>query len=171
MGPPPPGSWPPFGPTHRERPILLRASALVLIVVSAVVAGLVWSAAPGPVRAFEVPELRGPPEPLAAQSPAPADGRSRTEAGRGMRIGDFERPERVPEYEILDERRDQRDGARGAWLMIDTRSHSQEEYVLITRHLKARYAYLDAVSVEFIDLTETLQYNGHYDKMRPLEEV
>ena len=44
--------------------------------------------------------------------------------------------------------------------MADTRSHSEEEYVLITRDLKAGYAYLDAVSVEFIDFMKTLRYNG-----------
>jgi hypothetical protein len=129
----------------------------VIIVASAAVAGLLWWAGDGPVRAVAAPELRAAPEPFAAVGDtAPADEEARSE----VRIGDFRRPDEVPEYEVLDERRDQRDGARGAWLMVDTRSRSEEEYVLITRHLKARYAHLDAVSVEFIDLTRTLRYNG-----------
>lgn len=128
---------------------------------SSVVAGLLWWAGHGPVQTVETPELRAAPEPFAAVGDvAPANEEARSEARARPRIGNFERPEEVPEYEILDERRNARDGARGAWLMVDTRSRSEEDYVLITRHLKARYAYLDAVSVEFTDLTETLRYNG-----------
>ncbi|QIN82464.1 hypothetical protein GBA63_07250 [Rubrobacter tropicus] len=128
---------------------------------SAAVAGLVWWSGDGPVRAVETPELRAAPEPLAALGTAAAtEEGARSEAGPEIRIGDFERPEEVPEYEILDERRNRRDGARGAWLLIDTRAHSEEEYVLITRHLKVRYANLDAVSIEFIDLRQALRYNG-----------
>ena len=75
-------------------------------------------------------------------------------------MGEFGRPEGVPEYEIIDEGRNERDGARGAWLLVDTRSEGQEDYVLITRDLKTRYAPLDAVSIEFIDLTRALRYKG-----------
>ncbi|MDQ3375663.1 MAG: hypothetical protein M3533_02060 [Actinomycetota bacterium] len=134
---------------------------MVLVVASALVAGLVWRAGDGPLQAVTAPELRDAPEAYAAaRSVASTDEEARPDASSEVRIGNFERPEEVPEYEILDERRNERDGARGAWLMVDTRSHGEEDYVLITRHLKARYAYLDAVSVEFIDLTETLRYNG-----------
>jgi hypothetical protein len=66
----------------------------------------------------------------------------------------------VPEYDILDQRQDARDGARGARLMVETRSHSEEDYELITRHLKAEYADLDAVSVEFVDRTSMRFYQG-----------
>lgn len=125
--------------------------------------GLLWWSGDGPVRAVEAPELRAAPEPFAVSNVASrreeTDPEVRSGARSERRIGDFGRPEKVPEYEILDERKNERDGARGAWLMVDTRSHSEEEYALITRHLKARYAYLDAVSVEFID-TETLRRNG-----------
>ncbi|CAN5610362.1 hypothetical protein BH24ACT18_BH24ACT18_00200 [soil metagenome] len=128
--------------------------------VSAAVAGLLWWEGDGPLRAVTAPELRAAPEPFAATDLASTEEEAGPKTRTEQQIGSFERPERVPEYEILDERRNERDGAQGAWLMVDTRSHSEEEYVLITRHLKARYAYLDAVSVEFIDLTETLRYNG-----------
>lgn len=91
---------------------------------------------------------------------ASADEAARQERAADIRIGSFKRPEEVPEYDVLDERRDERDGAKGAWLMIDTRSHSEEEYVLITRHVKAEYADFDAVTVEFVDLTSTGLYQG-----------
>ncbi len=132
----------------------------MLVVVSALVAGLFWWAGDGPVRAVASPEVRDAPEPFAAEDVAAKGEEVRTPELASVRIGSFERPEEVPEYEILDERRNQRDGARGAWLLVDTRSRSEEEYALITRHLKARYARLDAVSIEFIDLTQTLRYNG-----------
>ncbi len=128
--------------------------------VSAAVAGLLWWAGPRPVQAVEAPTLHAAPEPFETGNAASADEEARPETRAEERIGDFGRPEGVPEYEILDETRNERDGARGAWVMVNTRSHSEEEYVLITRDLKARYAYLDAVSVEFIDLTGTLRYNG-----------
>lgn len=125
--------------------------------------GLLWWSGDGPVRAVEAPELRAAPEPSAALDAASgreeAGPETSSRARSEGRIGDFGRPEGVPEYEILDERKNERDGARGAWLMVDTRSHGEEEYALITRHLKARYAHLDAVSVEFID-TETFRPNG-----------
>lgn len=133
---------------------------MTLIAFSAALTGLLWWSGDGPVRAVEAPELRAAPEPFAEVNDASAAEEARSEKRSEQRIGNFERPESVPEYEILDERKNERDGARGAWLMVDTRSRSEEEYVLITRHLKARYAHLDAVSIEFIDLTRTLRHNG-----------
>lgn len=147
--------------TVRERFSLLRVPALILVVISVVVVtGVAWWAGDEPLRAVEWPELRGAPEPFEVVRVASAGEGARPEKSAQIRIGDFERPEGVPEYEILDERRDQRDGARGAWLLIDTRSRSEEEYALIARDIKARYAHLDAVSAEFIDLSSALRYNG-----------
>jgi hypothetical protein len=77
-----------------------------------------------------------------------------------MRIGSFERPEDVPAYEILEKTPTGSDGARSARLLVDTRSRSQEDFTLITRDLKARYADYDVVSVEFTDVSVVLDYNG-----------
>lgn len=81
------------------------------------------------------------------------------------RIGDFVRPESVPDYEILDLTADQeragREGARVAELLVDTQTKSEVDYNLITRDIKARYSRYDAVVVEFTDLSaETIPYNG-----------
>jgi hypothetical protein len=77
-----------------------------------------------------------------------------------MRIGSFERPEDVPGYEILEETPTGGDGTRSAQLLVDTRSRSQEDFTLITRDLKARYADYDVVSVEFTDSSVVLDYQG-----------
>lgn len=139
---------------------MLRASVLVLIIISAIMAGSACQIGDEPLQAVELPELRDAPEPFAARSDASLAEASLSGESAEVRIGDFKRPEEVPEYEILDEVRDQRQGARGAWLLVDTRSVSEEEYALIARDIKARYAHLDAVSVEFIDLSRALSYNG-----------
>ncbi|MBA4115306.1 MAG: hypothetical protein H0X71_02490 [Rubrobacter sp.] len=82
-------------------------------------------------------------------------------AGREeVRIGDFEPPERVPEYEILEEKPDERDGAEAARLLVDTRARSEEDYTLITRDVKTAYSKLDAVGIEFTDTTDGFSYNG-----------
>ena len=77
-----------------------------------------------------------------------------------IRIGDFEAPESVPEYETLEERPDERDGAEAIRLLVDTRARSEEEYTLITRDVKATYSELDAVGIEFTDTTDGFSYNG-----------
>ena len=82
-------------------------------------------------------------------------------AGREeIRIGDFEPPESVPEYEILEEKPDERDGAEAARLLVDTRARSEEDYTLITRDVKTAYSKLDAVGIEFTDTTDGFSYNG-----------
>ncbi len=82
-------------------------------------------------------------------------------AGREeIRIGDFEPPESVPEYEILEEKPDERDGAEAARLLVDTRARSEEGYTLITRDVKTAYSKLDAVGIEFTDTTDGFSYNG-----------
>ncbi len=133
----------------------------MLVIVAAVVTGRLWLAGGEPLQAAVQPEVREAPEPFSAEKRAASkEMAARWEASGQMRIGSFERPEGVPEYRILDERRDERDGVRGARLMIDTRSHSEDEYVLITRNVKAEYADVDAVSVEFVDLRSTRFYQG-----------
>ncbi len=78
-----------------------------------------------------------------------------------IRIGDFEPPEEeVPEYEIIEENPVERDGAEAVRLLVDTQARSEEDYTLITRDIKSRYAELDAASIEFTDTTGTLSYNG-----------
>ena len=78
-----------------------------------------------------------------------------------IRIGDFEPPEEgVPEYEIIEETPVERDGAEAVRLLVDTQARSEEDYTLITRDIKSRYAELDAASIEFTDTTGILSYNG-----------
>ncbi|MCA1729517.1 MAG: hypothetical protein LC751_08925 [Actinobacteria bacterium] len=85
----------------------------------------------------------------------------RTNGERGeLRIGDFEPPEEVPAYKIIEEKRIDKYGAKSARLLVDTRSRSEEDYTLITRDIKSRYSELDAVGIEFTDTTGTLSYNG-----------
>lgn len=81
------------------------------------------------------------------------------------RIGNFIRPESVPDYEILDLTADQkraaREGARVAELLVYTRTKSEADYALIARDIKARYSGYDAVVIEFTDLrSEWIPYNG-----------
>jgi len=77
-----------------------------------------------------------------------------------MRLGDFEPPEDVPEYEIFEEQPVDRYGAKAARLLVDTQARSEEDYALIARDIKSKYAALDAVSIEFTDTADTLSYNG-----------
>ena len=126
---------------------LLRVAALVLV---AAVAVFLWRAGEEPVRALKTPELRPAPEIFEKPQRVPG----------GIRIGSFERPEDVPAYEILDEISTGSDGARSALLLVDTRSRSQEDFTLITRDLKARYADYDFVSIEFTDSSVVLDYHG-----------
>ncbi len=78
-----------------------------------------------------------------------------------IRIGAFEPPEEdVPEYEIIEETPVERDGAEAVRLLVDTLARSEEDYTLITRDIKSRYAELDAASIEFTDTTGILSYNG-----------
>jgi hypothetical protein len=133
----------------------------MLLIASVIVAGPACRAGDGPLQAVAATEVRDAPRTFSMEKrAASAEEAARLEEAGRVRIGSFERPEGVPEYRILDERRNERDGARGAWLMIDTRSHSEEEYVLITRSVKADYAEFDAVSVEFVDLGSTRLYHG-----------
>jgi hypothetical protein len=132
---------------------LYRAAALILGLVAVVF--FATQLAEEPVRALQKPEVRPAPkvfEPAAgAVGPGPEGG--------DLKIGDFEVPERVPDYEVLEKSLDTRDGARAVRLLIDTRSREEEHFVLIARDLKSRYSDYDAVSVEFTDTEDLLFYN------------
>jgi hypothetical protein len=129
---------------------LLRITVLVLVVGVAV---LLWRAGEKPIHALNTPELRPAPGIFERSQQTP-------EEPEEMRIGSFERPEDVPAYEILERTPTGSDGARSARLLVDTRSRSQEDFTLITRDLKARYADYDVVSVEFTDSSVVLDYQG-----------
>ena len=133
---------------------MLRVTALVFVVGA--VGILLWQAGEEPIRALKMPELRPAPGIFAVSQPAS----ERALEFEEMRIGSFERPESVPGYEVLEKRPTGRAGARSAQLLVDTRSRSQEDFTLITRDLKARYADYDLVSVEFTDSSVLLDYQG-----------
>jgi hypothetical protein len=122
----------------------------VLVVAVAV---LLWRVGEEPIRPLKKPELRPAPG-ISERSQQPPEGPEE------MRIGSFERPKDVPGYEILEEMPTGSDSARSARLLVDTRSRSQEDFTLITRDLKARFADYDVVSVEFTDSSVVLDYQG-----------
>lgn len=143
--------------------------AVALILALAAVGFFAVRLAGEPVRALQKPEVR--PAPGAFET-AGASGAEGEDAGGqapdegDLKIGSFEAPESVPDYEILEERVVERDGARAARLLVDTRSRAEEDFVLITRDLKARYSDYDAVSAVFTDTEDVLFYDG--DKLDPL---
>ena len=137
---------------------MYRAAALVLALVAVVF--FAARLAGEPVQALQKPEVRPAPEAFQKASGAQGgDAAGQGPDGGDLKIGGFAAPERVPEYEILEESTDGREGARAARLLIDTRSREEEEFVLIARDVKARYSDYDAVSVEFTDTEDLLFYN------------
>ena len=135
--------------------------AVVLILAFIAVVFFAARLAGEPVRALQQPEVRPAPE---AFETAGASGAQVGDAvglapDEGDKIGNFEAPERVPDYEVLQESLDTRDGARAVRLLIDTRSREEEYFVLIARDLKSRYSDYDAVSVEFTDTEDLLFYH------------
>ncbi len=161
--------------------MLLRWITAVLVVAAVAGGFLAWRAGSDTTGAPEERAARedggnldAASDPKGAGGAEGADGQRAGERGpeemscrageaRGdkeIRIGSFERPENAPAYEILETERDSRDCARGAHLLVTTRSHDQAGYGLIARDIKARYAGLDAVSVEFTDATGVLDYEG-----------
>lgn len=137
---------------------MYRAAALILAFVAVVFVAL--RLAEEPVRGLQKPEVRPAPKISEASGtkgrhaggPAPDKGE--------LKIGNFETPEYVPDYEILEKSLDTRDGAHAVRLLIDTRSRREEYFVLIARDLKSRYSEYDALSVEFTDTEDLLFYNG-----------
>ena len=49
---------------------------------------------------------------------------------------------------------------RSPSLVVDTRATTERDLTLVARDIKARYANLDSVSVEFIDSNDFLAYRG-----------
>jgi hypothetical protein len=129
-----------------------RAAALILAIVVVVIAVRLGEE---PVRAIHKPEVRPAPEVFETMG---ATGGSASDEGE-QKIGDFEAPEYVPDYEILEKSLDAREGAIAVRLLIDTRSRKEEYFALIARDLKARYSDYDAVSVEFTDTEDLLFYH------------
>ena len=137
---------------------MYRVAALILALVAVVFFAARF--AEEPVQALQKPEVRPAPEAFSKASGAQGEDvvGSGTDVG-DLKIGSFEAPERVPEYEVLEESFARRNDVRAARLLIDTRSREEEEFVLITRDLKSRYFAYDAVSVEFTDTEDLLFYN------------
>jgi hypothetical protein len=127
----------------------------LLAALLAACAAFLWPLGGGSVSAVEPPELRSAPELYVAVrstyvTPDPPD----------ISIGSFRRPGNAPDYQILDISRSERNGAHGATLTVDTRATTEVDLTLIARDIKARYADLDSVSVEFIDSKHFLDYRG-----------
>jgi hypothetical protein len=139
---------------------LYRAAALVLAFIAVVFVAV--RLADEPLRALEKPEVRPAPKAFETVGVSGAEGGDAvgpTPDAGDLKIGDFDAPERVPDYKVLDKSLDTRDGARAVRLLIDTRSREEEYFVLIARDLKSRYSDYDAVSVQFTDTEDLLFYN------------
>jgi len=134
-------------------PILLPASLAALFAACAAV--FFWPFGEGPVSAVEPPELRPAPEPYVALRSTYLPPRV-----PDVRVGGFDRPDGVPAYEILQTDKSERDGVHGVTMVVDTRVTAERDLTLVARDIKARYADLDAVSVEFIDSEHFLDYRG-----------
>ena len=139
---------------------MYRAAAGILALVAVVF--FAAQLAEEPVRALQKPEVRPAPEAFrTVEAPGEKGGDAVGPAPNigDLKIGDFEAPERVPDYEVLEKSLDSRDGARAVRLLIDTRSREEKHFVLIARDLKSRYSDYDAVSVEFTDTEDLLFYH------------
>ncbi len=138
---------------------MLRATSLTLIffaVAVAVTAFLVWRAGEREVQTLQTPESGAAPIAM----PVYEVPETPTSTVSEIRIGSFESPEQVPEYELLEVKPVDTEDARAIRLLVDTRARGKADYVLISRDIKARYADYDAISVEFTDTEDFLDYNG-----------
>jgi hypothetical protein len=139
---------------------LYRAAAGILALAAVVF--FAAQLAEEPVRAIQKPEVRRAPDAFEKAGTSGAQGRDAIGSGLDggdLKIGGFEAPDHVPDYEVLEKSLDSRDGARAVRLLIDTRSREEKQFVLIARDLKSRYADYDAVTVEFTDTEDLLFYN------------
>jgi hypothetical protein len=127
---------------------MLRARKLVLLSLAAL---SVVSCAGGPVATVERPEGRFAPEIIT---------RSSAVESAEIKIGDFEKPEGVPEYEVIERREIRRDGVKAARLLVDTKVETEADYELIARDIKSAFASYDAVSAEVTDTSEGFDYDG-----------
>lgn len=117
------------------------------------------------VSAVETPELRAVPaiaEPARASKPSASTGETEIVDIPEIRVGSFERPgeARVPEYEVIEREPADMEGARAVRLLVDTHARTEAELEVIAQDLKALHADYDAVSVEFTDTSDVLDYNG-----------
>ena len=139
---------------------MYRTAAVILVLT---VVFFAVRSADEPVRVLQKPKVRLAPEVFETARGPSAEGQTVIERApdeENLKIGSFGTPNRVPDYEVLEESLAERDGARAARLLIDTRSREEEDFVLIARDLKARYSDYDAVSVGFTDTENVLFYNG-----------
>ena len=139
---------------------MYRTVALILAFVA--VAFFAVRLADESVRALQKPEVRQAPEAFEAVRALGTNGEDvkGQAADRGnTKIGNFQAPEHVPDYEILEKSPDRRDGARAMRLLVDTRAREEAYFDLIARDLKSRYSDYDAVSVQFTDTEDLLFYN------------
>jgi hypothetical protein len=142
---------------------LRRLSALILVMIAAVAVFFTASIGGEPVHRLQTPALRAAPTIAQATQPVAertGGGEAATEEYAKIRIGSFQKPEQVPEYEILESLPADRDGANATRLLVDTRSRSEEDFTLIARDLKARYSNYDAISAQFTDTSDLFDYNG-----------
>ncbi len=142
-----------------------RAPIRILVLLAVVLFLSTACAGEEGVSAVQTPEVRAAPAIAGTarppQSPAPVNGTGIVDIPE-VRVGSFERPEpaSVPGYEILEREPADRDGAHAVRLLVDTRARAEAEFEVIAQDLKARHADHDAVSVEFTDTSDVLDYNG-----------
>ena len=134
---------------------MLRAAILVFTLIAAVVVFAVWRTSE-PIHTLQTPESG--PAPVAIRIPEGTQ--ASPNSATATRIGSFGRPESAPRYEILEEKTIRQDGTRAARLLVDTRARGETDYELIAQDLKSRYAEYDAVTAEFTDTKELLDYHG-----------
>ena len=140
---------------------MYRAAALIL---ASVVVLFALRITEEPVRALHKPDVRPAPDAFETVGTSRAEGGDAAGSAsdeKEPKIGKFEPPKYVPDYKVLEKNLDSRDGAHAVRLLIDTRSRSQESFVLIARDLKSRYSDYDAVSAEFTDTEDLLFYNDN----------
>jgi hypothetical protein len=125
-------------------------------VAVAVTAFLVWRVGEHKVQTLQTPESGVAPIAM----PIYEIPETPTSTVSEIRIGSFEPPDRVPEYELLEEKPVENADARAVRLLVTTPARGKADYVLISRDIKARYADYDAISVEFTDTEDFLDYNG-----------
>lgn len=135
---------------------MLRAASLILIPLAAAALFFVWRTGEAEVHTLRTPESGAAPLTIPTYEADDEPPR----AASGLRIGSFEPPERVPGYEILEQAPVETEEARAVRLLVDTQTRSRDDYELITHDIKARYADYDAISVEFTDTADLLDYNG-----------
>lgn len=128
--------------------------ALIPLVVGTIL--LFWGVGKPTVNTLDTPESGVGPISI------PVYETIKTQAGVAseVRVGSFEAPEKVPGYEIIEEKSADTEDARAVRILVDTPARERADYVLIARDIKARYADYDAVSVEFTDTEDMLDYNG-----------